>query len=73
MLRTVTMDFEYMNTIDGPPRKPAELYGQACSNDKITLDTWRDTWIKNAKENHEKFGPFSEEQMIQVNQLLSSL
>lgn len=58
MLRTVEMDFDYLNTIDQAPVSPGDLHTAAASNDKITVDSWRDTWIKNMKDNHEVSGPF---------------
>lgn len=51
---------QYQNLIDGPPARPEQLYSQACSNDKTTIDAWRHTWIGNVKANHEKFGPFKD-------------
>lgn len=58
MRKTIEMHFEFMNTIPGPPRKSDELYAQACSNDAITVSTWRDRWLSNIRANLEKFGPF---------------
>lgn len=60
MIKTVEMDFEFQNVVPGPPRNSAEMYAQACSNDKITISTWKDIWIKQTKENHEKHGPFKD-------------
>lgn len=60
MIKTVEMDFQYQPYIPGPPRPVHELYGQACSNDNVTISSWRETWIKQIRENHEKHGPFSE-------------
>lgn len=51
---------EYQNIIDGPPARPKDLYGQACSNDKATVSAWRDIWIKNIQTNHREFGPFKD-------------
>ena len=59
-LRTVEMDFEFQNYIPGPPLPPEQMFAQACSNDGITVSSWRDTWIGNTKANHEKFGPFKD-------------
>ena len=59
-LRTVEMDFEYQNLIEAPPRAPHQLYAQACSNDQITVTSWRETWLKQIKENHDNFGPFKD-------------
>lgn len=58
MLRNVEMDLEYLNTIDLPPQSSKQLHNQAASNDDPTIDSWRETWIKNYKENHRLFGPF---------------
>jgi len=58
MERTVDMDFEYLNTIDIPPQSPRDLHKAAASNDDPTIETWRETWIKNMKDNHTASGPF---------------
>ena len=58
MIRSVEMDFEYLNTLDKPPMNPQQLHQSAASNDDHTIKAWRDTWIKNMKANHEEFGPF---------------
>lgn len=50
----------YQNLIEGPPAKPQELYAQSCSNDKVTVDAWRATWLANVKANKAKFGSFKE-------------
>lgn len=49
---------EYQPYIDVPPVPRESLYGQACSNDKATVESWRPTWIKNAQANHARFGSF---------------
>ena len=46
---------QYGPVIDTPPKKPAELRAHAVSNDTVTIDTWRDTWVKNMQANAEKF------------------
>lgn len=58
MLRTVEMDFQFSPVIANPPQTPKQLYDRACSNDEVTVNTWRTTWLKQIKENHSKFGPF---------------
>lgn len=50
----------YQNLIDGPPAAPEQMYAQACSNDKVTVNTWRPIWIANVKANHDRFGSFKE-------------
>jgi hypothetical protein len=42
-----------------PPESPQKLYERACSSDEITVNTWRETWKRNVKANHEKYGPFA--------------
>lgn len=59
-LRTVEMDFEYQNVIEGPPKSPKELFTQASSSDAITIETWRKTWIANIAANHNVYGPFAD-------------
>lgn len=51
---------EYQPYIDNPPYTGQDLYKQSCSNDEVTVNSWRDTWLKQIKENHESFGPFKE-------------
>ena len=65
-LKTVEMDFEYQNVIEGPPRPPKELFAQACSSDGVTIDTWRDIWLGNIKKNHSTHGPFADRSIGQL-------
>lgn len=58
MGRKAEIILEYQNYIEHPPVAPGSLYGQACSNDAVTVNSWRDTWLKNIKANHERFGSF---------------
>lgn len=51
---------EFQPYIDQMPIKPSDLYGQACSSDKVTVDSWRPTWIANVRKCKEKFGGFRE-------------
>jgi hypothetical protein len=51
---------EYQPYIDQPPVSSEQLYGQSCSNDTTTVNSWRQTWIRNAKANHKRFGSFKE-------------
>lgn len=59
-LRTLEMDFEYQNYIEAPPVAPKILFAQACASDAVTIDTWRDQWIANARSNHKTYGPFGD-------------
>ena len=36
-----------------------DLYKQACVGDKVTIDSWRDVWIKNYKDAKDHFGEFA--------------
>lgn len=49
---------EYQPYVDRPPVQKEALYGQACSNDKTTVTSWRETWLKNIRANKERFGSF---------------
>ncbi len=60
IVREELVKLEFQNVIDGPPVTPQVLYQQACSNDGITIQTWKEIWIKNVKENHAKFGSFKD-------------
>ncbi len=57
-LRTVEMEFDFMNYIEEPPRNPKDMFKQCCSNDEVTIDRWKDQWLSQTRENHKKFGPF---------------
>jgi hypothetical protein len=60
MKKMIEMDLEYMNYIDTPPAAPETLHKQACSNDEITIKSWKDQWIAQVKENHKNHGPFKD-------------
>ncbi len=57
-LKTIEMDFEYMNYIEEPPRSSGDMFKQCCSADGVTVDKWRDIWLGNTRSNHAKFGGF---------------
>ena len=58
--REVKLKLEYQNYIEQPPVAPNQLFGSACSNDNITIETWRPVWIKNVLTNKKKFGKFAD-------------
>lgn len=58
--RKAEIVLEYQNYIETPPVKPASLWGAACASDTVTIDTWRETWIRNIQENHKRFGSFKD-------------
>jgi len=51
---------EFQPYFDIPAPQKGNLYGQACSNDAVTVNSWRPTWLKNAKANKARFGSFAE-------------
>ncbi len=65
-MRTAEIVLDYQNYIDGPPVKPEQLHATACSNDQITIASWFDTWIANAKANKETLGSFAEHSVGQL-------
>lgn len=58
--RTAEIILEFQNVIDHPPIPPEQAYVQACSNDKITIESWRKIWVENAKANHTRFKSFKD-------------
>lgn len=60
MGRKAEIILEYQNYIENPPIPTDQLYGQACSNDKVTVESWHETWLNHIKANHDRFGSFKE-------------
>src|SRR3990167_2963817 len=67
MIRTVEMEMEFMNTIPRPPMAREDLYGNATRNDKVTIDSWRKTWIGNTKRNFERYGSFAKKSIAEIH------
>lgn len=59
-MRTAEVMLEYQPYIDYAPVSPKELHGTACENDDITISSWRKTWEKNVKLNHDKYKSFAD-------------
>lgn len=59
MLKQIDIELEFAPIINQPPVTPKQLFKQAASNDETTVDAWKDTWIRAAKENHATRGPFA--------------
>lgn len=55
MLRNINIDLVYQPMIDAPPQSMGNLRQQASAGDKLTCDSWRETWIKNFKLAKERF------------------
>lgn len=66
VIRSTEIDLEYQNYIENPPIAPAQLFGNACSSDAVTVNTWRQIWIDNVKANHKRFGSFKENSVGKV-------
>lgn len=56
----VEMHLEFQNSIETPPIPTKELHAMACSSDGVTVNAWRDIWIKQIRENHKRFGSFKD-------------
>jgi len=66
MIKTVEMDFQFMNYIDQPPVQPQDLMKRACSSDEITISSWSKQWIDQYTANHKKYGPFKDSSVGQL-------
>lgn len=56
--KTAQIRLEYQNNIMELPIPPAQLYAQSCASDTQTMSHWRETWIRNIRENKKRFGAF---------------
>ena len=50
-IKKAEVTLEFQNYVETPPIPANQLWNQSCSNDEITVNSWRDIWIKNYKEN----------------------
>lgn len=60
MARKAEITLEYQNYIEAPPVSTATLWGNACSSDGVTIESWRPTWISNVLANKKKFIKFAD-------------
>lgn len=58
MIQNIDIDLELAPILPGPPFTPKDLSGKAASNDEITIQSWKDIWVRHYSENHLAFGPF---------------
>jgi hypothetical protein len=65
-MRKVELNLEYQPYIVAAPMAARDQYAQACSNDAPTINSWRDTWLKQYKANKETFGSFAEHTVGQL-------
>lgn len=60
MIKNVDMIFEFKNQIPGPPAEAKDMHAQACASDSVTVNSWREKWISNAKATKDRFGSYKE-------------
>jgi hypothetical protein len=65
----VEMNLEYQPTIDQPLLSPTQLYGQACSGDTITMETFTKSWIENIQTNCKNFDVNNNSAMLAYGRL----
>lgn len=58
--KKIEITLEYQNYIQAAPVEPKALYRTAAGADDVTVEKFGETWLKNIRENHARFGPFSE-------------
>jgi hypothetical protein len=66
MRKTIEMDLEYMPYIAAPKQSPKDLFKQAASNDEVTVNSWKDTWISQTEANHLTHGPFRDNSIAEL-------
>lgn len=59
-MRKAEIFLEYQNYIEDIGITPAQQFQQAASGDNVTIETWRDIWVKNTQANHKKYGSFKD-------------
>ena len=65
-MRKEELILEYQNVIAAAPASGQQLYAQSCSNDTVTVNAWRDTWISNIKANKAFIGSFKDNSLGQL-------
>ncbi len=60
-MRIEELILEYQNLIPAAPQSRDQLYQQSCSNDEVTVNAWRDTWIGNTRANKAYVGAFKDQ------------
>lgn len=65
--KNIDLFLEFMNYIPSAPQSPKQMLQQASSNDEITIDTWREQWLRQITANKEKYGSFAEHSVGSLN------
>lgn len=60
MIRKEEMILEYQPYLEYVPVKPKDLFSKATESDETTINSWRETWLKNIRQNHKEYGPFAD-------------
>lgn len=58
--RSQNIILDYQPIIDRPPMNGLDMQKQAASNDRSTIDFWRDIWLRNLKDNKKRIGSFKD-------------
>lgn len=67
MVKKAEIYLEYQPYFDFPQQNRNGLYAQSCTGDEITVNAWRDTWLRNTKANKDRFGSFREHGLGQLH------
>lgn len=59
-VKKAEVQLEYQGYIFQPPVAPKAMRAQAAGGDEITVEVMSPLWIENVKQNHKKYGPFSD-------------
>lgn len=60
MIRNIRTVLEYQQVIPNAPVTQKQLYRNACANDEVTVEAWKDIWLRQIKANKEKYKSFKD-------------
>jgi len=66
MQHTEEILLEFQPYIMASPVTPQDAHNQACQADANTITHWRETWLRNIKDNKATYGSFAENSVGQV-------
>jgi len=61
----IPIQLDFQGTIDYPPQSKEEIWKQAASNDKSTIDHWIPSWLTEFRENKKRFD-FNENSVMKL-------